>query len=62
MALTKVKKITTVSQVVTEVSEKQKKFKDLKALRRAAFIKHKQSGGGDYTRVKKTHYRCHSDE
>ena len=68
MALTRVKKTTVstvvtevvaeVSEVVAEVSEKQK----LKLLRRAAFLKHKESGGGDYTRVKASHRRSHYDE
>ena len=65
MALTRVKKTTVstvvtevVNEVVAEVSEKQK----LKLLRRAAFLKHKESGGGDYTRVKASHRRSHYDE
>ena len=61
MALTKVKKVTVtdVTKVVTVHTEGQADLKakaDLKALRREAFIKHKSSGGGDYTRVKKPRY------
>ena len=60
MALTRVKKVkvTEVTHVVTDVVTDVviKRTKEEKALRRQAFIKHKNESGSDYTRVKKPRY------
>ena len=67
MALTRVKKVKVtevthvvtdvVTDVVTEVTDIViKRTKEEKALRRQAFIKHKNESGSDYTRVKKPRY------